>query len=222
MSVILDALKKLEQEKASSRSGPVDIVPEMVKSREPRVRNGRWLVAVLITGAVAVTAVVTMFAMGSFTASKQQPVPLVSGPTASLPEFLPAPQAVKPVSEPVVRSENNPEPDVIRRNPVRQAEPVMTPTANPPLQRRQSKTVTGERLDETPQETGSSSSALKVSGIAWQDDRSDRRAVVNGMLAAEGEVIEGARIVAIHQDKVRFSRDGRTFDVAITGPTQGK
>ena len=222
MSVILDALKKLEQEKASSRSGPVDIVPEMVRSREPRARNGRWLVAVLITGAVAVTAVTTMFAMGSFTASKQQPVPPVSGPTASLPEPLPAPQAVKPPSEPAVHSGNNPAPDVIRQHPTRQAEPVITPTANPPLERRQPKTMTDERLGETPQETGSSSSALKVSGIAWQDDRADRRAVVNGMLVAEGGVIEGARVVAIHQDKVRFSRDGRTFDVAITGPTQGK
>ena len=222
MSVILDALKKLEQEKASTRSGPVDIVPEMVKSREPRVRNVRWLIAVLITGAVAVTAVVTMFAMGGFTASKQLPVPLASGPEASLPEPLPAPQAGKPVSEPAVHSGNNPEPVVIQRNPVPQAEPVMTPTANPQHQRRQSRAVTVERFDEAPPVTGSSSSALKVSGIAWQDERTDRRAVVNGVLAAEGEVIEGARIVAIHQDKVRFSRDGRTFDVAITGPTQGK
>jgi len=110
MSVILDALKKLEQEKASSRSGPVDIVPEMVKNREPRVRNGRWLIAVFITGAVAGTAVVTMFAMGGFTASSQQPVPVASGQAASLPQPLPVPQAGKPVSEPAVRSGKNPEP----------------------------------------------------------------------------------------------------------------
>jgi general secretion pathway protein B len=222
MSVILDALKKLEQEKASSRSGPVDIVPEMVKSREPRGRNGRWLIAALVTGAVAVTTVVTMVAMGGFTVSKQQPVPLATAPAASLPEPLPAPLPGKPVSESAVRSVSNPEPLVLRRDPVPQAEPVMTPTANPPRQRRQPKAVAVERYDEAPQVTGSSAGSLKVSGIAWQDERTDRRAVVNGVLAVEGELIEGARIVTIYQDRVRFSRDGRTFDVAISGPAQGR
>lgn len=56
---------------------------------------------------------------------------------------------------------------------------------------------------------------ILVSGIAWQDTRSARRAVVNGFLMQEGNSVLGARITEIHQDKVRFSKDGRVFDVNL-------
>jgi general secretion pathway protein B len=222
MSVILDALKKLEQEKAVSRSASVDIVPEMVRNRHPRLRNGRWLIGILITGAVATTAIVTIFAMGGFTGSKKQPLQHASAPVASIPAPLQVPDAAEPVVEPALRSERYPEPAAMQRNPVPRVEPVAAPPTTRPYQRQQPKAATAERLDESPQVAGSSPASLKLSGIAWQDDRRYRRAVVNGVLAAEGEVIEGSRIVAIHQDKVRFSRDGLTFDVAISGPTQGR
>jgi hypothetical protein len=56
---------------------------------------------------------------------------------------------------------------------------------------------------------------LKVSGIAWQKDGSDRLAVVNGMPVTEGMNIDGARVEEIFQDKVRFSFEKRAFDVVV-------
>jgi len=56
---------------------------------------------------------------------------------------------------------------------------------------------------------------IKVSGIAWQDDRRARRAVVNGFLMKEGGVVAGARIVEILQDRVRFSQAGRDFELSL-------
>jgi general secretion pathway protein B len=205
MSVSLDALKKLEQEKLSSRSGPVDIVPGMVNRQVTREDKGYRRITLLITGAVAVTAVVTFFAMGGGRTGMQRPVPLASGPVANLPEPLPVPQTGKQVSQPAVRSGNTPE-------------PALTPTADLLPRRRQSKALASQGSDGLSQGAGSSSpSTLKVSGIAWQEERLDRRAVVNGVLAAEGEVIEGARIVLIDQERVRFSRGGDTFEVAVSG-----
>jgi general secretion pathway protein B len=66
---------------------------------------------------------------------------------------------------------------------------------------------------------------IKLSGIAWQEERRSRRAVVNGFLMQEGGVVSGARITAIYQDRVRFSLSGKTFEIpliASTAPTAGK
>lgn len=54
---------------------------------------------------------------------------------------------------------------------------------------------------------------ISVSGIAYQDERNLRRAVVNGMLVKEGEMVAGARVVEIKETKVRMSRGGQLFDV---------
>jgi general secretion pathway protein B len=56
---------------------------------------------------------------------------------------------------------------------------------------------------------------IKLSGIAWQDDRPARRAVVNGFLMQEGGVVSGARITDIFQDRVRFSLSGKSFEIPL-------
>ena len=60
-----------------------------------------------------------------------------------------------------------------------------------------------------PTETG-----ITISGIAWQDERSLRRAVVNGSLVGEGAEIAGARIMEIRERSIRFSRGEKTFEVS--------
>jgi general secretion pathway protein B len=60
-------------------------------------------------------------------------------------------------------------------------------------------------------------STLVVSGIAWQEERGLRRAVVNGSLVGEGAEILGARVVEIRENRVRFSRGGSSFDVGYKG-----
>jgi len=54
---------------------------------------------------------------------------------------------------------------------------------------------------------------IKLSGIAWQEERRARRAVVNGFLMQEGGVVSGARISDIYQDRVRFTQSGKTFEI---------
>jgi general secretion pathway protein B len=56
---------------------------------------------------------------------------------------------------------------------------------------------------------------IKLSGIAWQDERSGRRAVINGFLLKEGAVVSGAKIVDIQADRVRFSSPGGPFEIRL-------
>jgi general secretion pathway protein B len=66
---------------------------------------------------------------------------------------------------------------------------------------------------------------IKLSGIAWQEERRARRAVVNGFLMQEGGIVSGARITEISADRVRFSQSGKTFEVPLTAsgvPATGK
>jgi general secretion pathway protein B len=56
---------------------------------------------------------------------------------------------------------------------------------------------------------------ISISGIAWQDERSLRRAVLNGSLVGEGATVSGARVVEIQETRVRMSRNGRLFDLTL-------
>ena len=101
-----------------------------------------------------------------------------------------------------------------------ESEPEKRPARNP-LER----TATGrsgERFEES-YEAGlpSAGADLKVSGIAWQEARSARRAVVNGVLVPEGTAVGGATVKKIFQNRVRFLSNGRTFDISISGPLLG-
>jgi hypothetical protein len=56
---------------------------------------------------------------------------------------------------------------------------------------------------------------LVVSGIAFQEDRVERVAVVNDRPVMEGEKVGGAVVTAILEDRVRFSRKGKTFEIGL-------
>jgi general secretion pathway protein B len=60
---------------------------------------------------------------------------------------------------------------------------------------------------------------IKVSGIAWQEERAARRVVINGFLLQEGTTVSGAKVLEIHQDRVRFSSPSGIFDVPMDGAT---
>lgn len=59
---------------------------------------------------------------------------------------------------------------------------------------------------------------LMVNGIAWLEERSGRRAVVNGILVAEGDTIAGFRIRQIHPDKVIFTSGSQTVEILQSTP----
>jgi general secretion pathway protein B len=57
-----------------------------------------------------------------------------------------------------------------------------------------------------------------LTGIAFQDGRESRLAVVNELPVMEGTMIAGARVVEISRDRVRFDVSGRSFEVLLDEP----
>jgi general secretion pathway protein B len=66
-----------------------------------------------------------------------------------------------------------------------------------------------------PVQTVQAPADIKLSGIAWQDQHTARRAVINGFLLKEGSVISGSKIVDIQADKVRFSTPSGEFEIKL-------
>jgi len=56
---------------------------------------------------------------------------------------------------------------------------------------------------------------LEVNGIAYQGENGDSIAVINGVSVSKRSVIEGVTVQDIRQDRVTFSRNGKTFDVEL-------
>ncbi len=194
MSLILDALKKMEQDRAVRRGGPVNIRPELFKERSLAPRKPWRLAAV--AGLLFLAAVLTVGIVHTISSDNKPPHPDA--------EVLP------PAPERSAASSS--------ASPIPAALPAAMPATPPAAAASSQRPVTPvENLaGASDPATGGAFSELKVGGIAWQEDRRDRRAVVNGVLAGEGGIIAGARIVEIFPDRVRFSLAGQTMDLSIS------
>jgi general secretion pathway protein B len=63
--------------------------------------------------------------------------------------------------------------------------------------------------------SGAGIPSLVVSGIAYLGDKDGRIAVVNDLPVMVGNLVDGARVEEILPDRVRFSRDGKKFEVPL-------
>jgi len=93
-----------------------------------------------------------------------------------------------------------------------------TPRVNPEEAR-----VAPEIAQKPPKGTLSGSAttppALKISGIVWSEDRSNRLAVINGVTVTEGTMIEGVKVVEIYPTRVRFLHNESSFEVPLGSAT---
>jgi len=207
MSLILDALRKMEQERKARRAGALDIRPEVLSRRAPARPAGANRVLLVGGGLLLLAAGIgTGFLVQR---PAPQPLPVTSAPSsAPAPVSVPSPAAPLPVPPP---------PAVFAPAPVEPAQPLKP---SPPAAGQRGGRAAADEPPAIPVEPAPTD--LTVSGIAWQEERSLRRAVVNGALVGEGATIAGARVVEIGENRVRFSREGRTFVVTYGGAFGGR
>ncbi|BBA70032.1 hypothetical protein [Geobacter sulfurreducens] len=230
MSLILDALRKMEQERKARRGATENIRPDVLGHRGAQRSDSRkrWLFAacaavILLAGLAAGLLLkggndATRTAAGQRRAAGR-PAPLTAGYQDEGTESAPAPAPMP--QPPVPQPQLQPAPAVEAPRPVpappAAAVPRPVPAAPRPDEEEEER-APAVRAPSAPAPVAvAQPSDLSVTGIAWQDERRLRRAVVNGTLVAEGNVVAGARIVSIGERKVRFSKDGRTFDVPLSG-----
>lgn len=224
MSFILDALKKLEQEKAARRGGDIRISDEIVREKRQGIRKARRSVPVSVV-LVALGLVLLLGASGAFLWLKHgagdQSKVVATGPEQTLPAAPKISEASQGtiLAEPVV-----PE---VRPMADKAAEPSPLPVEAKRTSRREwneAKTLPMPDLKAGPTQpsgelSSSGGSGPKVSGIAWQDAPAARRAVINGDLVQEGAQVDGATVEEIMPSRVLFSSGSRRFTVSISGPS---
>jgi len=210
MSLILDALRKMEQERRSRRGSAQDLRPEVLRYRmatQPK-RPSRY--PLVIVGVVLLCAGIGAgFALkgGKGEAVSQQTQDLAApAPTPSPVEAPAAPPAFEPAAAPVP---NEPVAAPLAAEPAkpRPARPAALPSSPAPV-------ATAPFREDAGAQGGGAD--ITISGIAYQDERRMRRAVLNGQLVGEGGEIAGARVVEIKETKVKLSRGGQLFEVPFS------
>jgi hypothetical protein len=220
MSYILDALKKIEHEKnrKPAANGRVSISGDLFHERiQAPARTGIWKVVALIAVAILMAGGAAWFMLqgndkkNSSIIRQASPVsvfpvkpspPLPTSTQQTTPPLAPALVAPKVVPKNIEESDDS-SPNVVRSKKERKAKSIGTQTAAQTVQ---------------------APADIKLSGIAWQDQHSGRRAVVNGFLLKEGDVVSGAKISEIHADRVRFSVSTGAFELKLDAvlPAEGK
>jgi len=221
MSYILDALKKIEHEKnkRARPDGRVSISGDLFnEQKQPVVRSKVWKGLLLIAVVSLVTFMGTWFllkgndqkvaAIVPAPAIQLPPVTAVTPqaiqlPVSSLSQSVAAEQAVSPPAAPAGHEKNTVDEDDL---PTPQR-------AGKPEKRLKTESITSTPRQISP--TTAPPADIKLSGIAWQDDRHLRRAVINGFLLKEGAIVSGARITDIQTDRVRFSSNSGLFEIKL-------
>ncbi len=224
MSYILDALKKIEHEKNKKKpDGRVSISGDLFQERmKPAASNGIWKIVLLIAVASVVTCAGTWFVLqgkNKKTSAQERhtapPQPVaIQAPVAApvIPVVIPATVTTQPIP---VTEKPSVSPVV---TPARSKNSKTASEAVPPVQ-----AVRRTKMPLTPQPAVPKQvpkyvpvpADIKLSGIAWQDERAGRRAVVNGFLLKEGAAVSGATITDIQADRVRFSSPAGLFEVKL-------
>jgi general secretion pathway protein B len=229
MSFILDALKKLEQEKAARRNADIKISDEIVRENRKVTRKARRAVPVSVVlvslGLVLLLGVTGAFLWHRHGAGEQSKVVAMNSeqtvPAAKevVPESQRPEMAMRAAPPPIRKmsvaedEEPSPRPVEIDRKPGRER-----------IEGSRSSLMDSRSRSAQPvvEVSGPGGSRITVSGIAWQDAPSARRAVINGDLGQEGAQVGGATVEEIQPTRVRFSSGGRHFTVSVSGPLVAK
>jgi len=242
MSYILDALRRLEQDKERTRRGtnPVEavLVPDLDGPQKEDRRRFWWLGMgiVLLAVAIATTYWITRRTLVFSTVRVEE---RASPHLASVqhgdkrPARTSIPGAASSGSRPkqlVPPSPSTPSPE---REHAEVATPSIAETDSRPIgSGSASRLLTSPREDlpDTPEETMAfaresfedqvilpwTGEEIKINAIAWSRDRKQRFALVNLKTVHEGDQVEGLSVVEIEEDGVVFEQGGTKYRVTLS------
>ena len=225
MSYILDALKKIEREKIkkSAPGGITTLSGDLFHERTPQqASRSAGKIVVLVVMVSLLTFAASWFLLKGDSKNSQ-----TAKKTASMPAAMPAPVAVQPAPSapplqpvptvlPVPQPTSAPLPTAaaIVPPPAPAAPAALLPAAGgkPPKTVRKPAAAS---VPPRPMATVQAPADIKLSGIAWQEERAGRRAVINDFLLHEGSVVAGGTVTEILADRVRFSSAAGVYEVRL-------
>jgi type II secretory pathway component PulC len=200
MSLILDALKKLEKDRITRQKRFVHIASDILLTGEPAARRRTLILIAGLAGIAVAALVLTLVIVNPFSArtpiQEQETVsPSSAQPAKSVPASETIAEKKKTRTETASRSgTENRIVDAAKVSkqkgtavPRSRAKPVVFDEAQLPI--------------------------LTVSGIVWVEDRGARKAMVNGEVVGEGGKVGRTRVVEIYPDHVIFSHEGQNISV---------
>lgn len=228
MSYILDALKKIEFEKSQKNraSGRVNISGDLFHERRETKTKSVILkmTAMVIAVSLAASAGTWFMLRGKGKGNAKK-----SGAAVIAPSSQPA---VVPSAPPVVTAAPVPVqltppvaaslPKVVVNAPGSKVDDESEDNSFRASRRLKKQVVTMPSQSGVTTQNVSAPADIKLSGIAWQEDRTARRAVINGLLLKEGVVVSGAKIVDIQAGKVRFSSPSGVFEIKLDAVLPGE
>lgn len=166
------------------------------------------------------------------TLQRKLPPPIPVSPPEPAQKVIPIPPSREPGPE--TRGEIikiGPETEPVPENKIKKAPetPVESkPSSPPPEEKKIGQSVLPAKREiipveppkkglETPaSEPVKSPPSLTISAIVWYEDPSLRFAIVNGLKAVEGDLVEGAKVVEIHRTSIRFLYHHKQFEVSLS------
>lgn len=220
MSYILDALKKLEHDKARkerAQHGITSIAGELLREDLGRdTRRSPWVSVLLTVGVALLAAGGTWLLLKGNSSNgpnvKTSPLEMQATVNAFPVPLSPAPAALQPAA---ATQAVEPALSEVPRQPAVVAMHAMPPVSVGGAPEKRRHAISPDTTQPNAVSAFPQSADVKISGIAWQDERTARCAVINGYLMQEGSVVAGCRVVEIHQDRVCFSQSGRVFEVPL-------
>lgn len=232
MSSILKALQKLEQEKANRVTREPDIHTGITRRSLSRAARPKWLVPASMVIVASVSILVTYLVMknGSGTATTAVSTPPRATTITAIPaspetvgSSLPPPAAGSSSGPQKMISTPLPPPDAGLPIPRKQLPKPATPVAStemPASEKNVSSSIQTVETSAPPKtdppvaaQTPQAMPNITINGIAWQKDSSSSMAVINGVQVTEGSIVQGTKVEEIFPDRIRFSRNGKQFEV---------
>ncbi|MGE5799291.1 MAG: general secretion pathway protein GspB [Syntrophaceae bacterium] len=218
MSLILDALRKLDREQNAGGAGKRNIAAEMLKDGDPPRRSGMLPLAIAIGITASVAALATYVVIGgsgsrtAIVSAKAPAAPshatqAVTAPPPSMPAEVP----VKPPSPQVTAPTSPPDAASPAKQPGR-AKDAAEPAARGRTSGRQELAAKAPARSET---GTASRPAVKISAIIWQEEPLERKAMINGRVARQGDLVDGMKVLEIHPSHVKLSYDGKAFKAGM-------
>jgi len=223
MSVILDALRKLDREKSSRRSGTANIAVEILRPDLPRpAKRVPLYVTIAFLTVLAMAAITYSVMVQGRRLSKSSPPTVMSSPVANQEAV-----SVTLPSEPVggARDEIIPAPPQTQ-TPVKSKKPAASLVESKGDETKMKREVTVKGADIAPErakippeplprEPATTFPSLNISAIVWYEEPSKRFAMINGLIVTEGSVVEGMKVEEIYPDRVRFLYRNQHLEIPI-------
>lgn len=226
MSNILDALRKAQDENSRISGQSSSGCTGLLTNRPARNRRTLDKRVIILTGSgVLLLSIVTWWLYGP---SKPVSAPQIadmsgvaqtpgvsvpsannSAPTPS-PLLSAAPTQANPAKAAPQETQLAPSQGTVAHLGTETRPNFHTPEAAPNNPERSTATLTAPSTS-----VSSAPEGVKLTGIAWQDSRKMRRAVINDVLVGEGAVVAGAKVVEIRPGLVRFEKNGAVFEALL-------